>query len=79
MRRNPVRSTSVASIGYLPAERELEIKFRASGDVYRYFDVPREEYAAFMAAESKGTYLNQVFKPRAYRYVVVFEDRKSRV
>ena len=37
-------------------ERELEIKFRASSDVYRYFDVPGEEYAAFMAAESKGSY-----------------------
>ncbi len=79
MRRIPVHSTSVASIGYLPTERELEIKFRASGDVYRYFDVPREEYAAFMAAESKGTYLNQVFKPREYRYVVVSEGRKFRV
>jgi KTSC domain len=79
MRRNPVRSKSIASIGYLPAERELEIKFRASGDVYRYFDVPPEEYAAFLAAESKGTYLNQVFKPREYRYVVVSEARKSRV
>jgi hypothetical protein len=78
MRRVPVRSTTIASIGYLPAERELEIKFRASGDVYRYFDVPSEEYAAFMAAESKGTYLNQVFKPREYRFVVVFEGRKSR-
>jgi hypothetical protein len=79
MRRNPVRSTSIASIGYLPAERELEVEFRASGDVYRYFDVPAEEHAAFMAAESKGTYLNQVFKPRGYCFVVVFEGRKSRV
>ena len=79
MRRIPVRSTSIASIGYLPAERELEIEFRASCDVYRYFDVPGEEYAAFMTAESKGTYLNQVFKPREYPYVVVFEGRKSRV
>ena len=35
--------------------RELEIKFRASGDVYRYFDVSGEEYAAVMAAKSKGT------------------------
>jgi hypothetical protein len=60
-------------------ERELEIEFRASGDVYRYFDVPGEEYAAFMAAESKGTYLNQVFKPREYRYLVVLEGGKSRV
>jgi hypothetical protein len=79
MRRNPVRSTSIASIAYLPKERELEIKFRASGDVYRYFDVPAEEYSAFMAAESKGTYLNQAFKPREYRYVVVSEGKKSTV
>ena len=76
MRRIPVRSTSIASIGYLAAERELEIRFRASGDVYRYFDVPGTEYAAFMAADSKGTYLNQVFKPREYRYVVVSEGKK---
>ena len=79
MRRIPVRSTSIASIGYVPKNRELEIEFRASGDVYRYFDVPTEEYAAFMAAESKGTYLNQVFKPRGYRYLVVLEGEKSRV
>ena len=79
MRRIPVRSTSIASIGYLPASRELEIEFRASGDVYRYFDVPGEEYAAFMVAESKGTYLNQVFKPREYRYVVVSEGKKRRI
>jgi hypothetical protein len=79
MRRKPVPSTSIASIGYLPGVRELEIEFRASGDVYRYFDVPCEEYAGFMAAESKGTYLNQVFKPRGYRYVVIFGGKRSRV
>jgi hypothetical protein len=79
MRRIPVCSTSITSIGYLHPKRVLEIQFRASGDVYRYFDVPSEEYAAFMAAESKGTYLNQIFKPREYRYVVVSEGKKSRV
>jgi hypothetical protein len=79
MRRIPVRSTSIASIGYLPASRELEVEFRESGDVYRYFNVPGEEYEAFMAAESKGTYLNQVFKPREYRYFVVLQGNKQRV
>ena len=52
--------------------------FAPGGDVYRYFDVPAEEYAAFMAAESKGTYLNQVFKLREYGYVVVTEGKKPR-
>ena len=74
-----VDSSSIASIGYEAATRELEIEFRESGDVYRYFDVPGDEYAAFMAAESKGSYLNQVFKTREYRYVVVSKGRKSRI
>jgi hypothetical protein len=71
MRRTWVNSSSIASIGYEVAKRELEIEFRESGDVYRYFDVPEEEYAAFLTAESKGTYLNQKFKERNYRYLRV--------
>ena len=71
MRRIWIDSSSIASIGYEAATRELEIEFRESGDVYRYFDVPEEEYAAFLAADSRGIYLNQVFKERNYRYRLV--------
>jgi hypothetical protein len=71
MRRIWIDSSSIASIGYEAATRELEIEFRESGDVYRYFDVPEEEYAAFLAADSRGNYLNQVFKERNYRYRLV--------
>jgi hypothetical protein len=71
MRRIWVDSSSIASIGYEAATRELEIEFRESGDVYRYLDVPEEEYAAFLAADSRGTYLNQVFKERNYRYRLI--------
>ncbi len=66
-----VESSSITSIGYDAAKRELEIEFRESGDVYQYFDVSSEEYAAFLAADSKGTYLNQVFKERNYPYFLV--------
>ena len=52
-----------------PQDRVLEVEFRQSGEIYRYFDVPDEEHAAFLAAESKGTHLNQVFKARGYRYM----------
>jgi hypothetical protein len=45
-------------MGYDADSLELEIEFRQSGDVYLYFDVPAEEYRDFMAADSKGTYLN---------------------
>lgn len=68
MRRVPVESSSIPSVGYDPQLRVLELEFRQSGDIYQYFDVPAEEYAAFLAAESKGTYLNQQFNPRGYRY-----------
>jgi hypothetical protein len=59
MQRIPVASSSIASIGYAPRERVLELEFRQSGEVYQYFDVPAEEYTAFLAADSKGTYMNQ--------------------
>ena len=54
MRRQAVDSESIASIGYTASRCELDIEFRQSGDVYRYFGVSADEHAAFMTAESKG-------------------------
>jgi hypothetical protein len=68
MERARVNSTSIASLGYEVETRILEIEFRDSGEVYRYFDVPLFEYEAFLQAPSKGTYLNRVFKMHEYRY-----------
>jgi hypothetical protein len=68
MQRVPVDSSSIASIGYAPEQQVLELEFRQSGEVYQYFNVPAEEHTAFLAADSKGTYLNRHFKPRQYRY-----------
>jgi len=62
-----VDSTTLVSIGY-DAEK---CEFRESGKVFLYFDVSSEEHEAFMAAESKGEYLNKVFKLRGYRYEIV--------
>ena len=61
-----VDSTSIGAIGYSFLKRQLGIEFRKSGDVYFYFDVPPEEYQVFMAAESKGEYLNRIFKAKGY-------------
>lgn len=71
MLREPVESSVIASMGYAPAERVLELEFRGSGDIYDYFDVPPEVYAEFREAKSKGTYLNQVFKNLGYPYTRV--------
>jgi hypothetical protein len=75
VQREPVDSSVIASMGYSPKERILELEFRETGDLYDYFDVPPEEYAAFRCAESKGTYLNQVFKLRCYRYIRVNDSK----
>ena len=72
MRMHLVDSTSIFAIGYNPYRHLLDIQFRTSenkpGEIYRYYDVPPEEHAAFMAAESKGAYLNKEFKAAGYRY-----------
>lgn len=69
-------STSIASIGYESRSCELDIEFRQSGDVYRYSGVSPAEHIEFMAAESKGSYLNQVFKPKGHPYTVAKRGRK---
>ena len=76
MRRVAVESASIASIGYDRKRRELEVEFRETGDVYRYFQVSAAEYADFIAAESMGSYLNQVFKPRHHHYFVIKEGKR---
>ncbi|HXC96790.1 MAG TPA: KTSC domain-containing protein [Edaphobacter sp.] len=61
-------STVIAAMHYNEKTQILTIVYRGKRGVYRYFDVPSEEYAAFCAAPSKGTYLNEIFKTREYRY-----------
>lgn len=75
MRREAVESECIASIGHAADKNELEIEFRQNGSVYRYFGVSSDEHSEFMAAESKGSYLNQVFKLKAHPYVKVRHRR----
>jgi hypothetical protein len=61
MFREPVVSTSIASIGYDDVDRILEVEF-ISGNVYRYRDVEEDVYERFLAAASKGAFLNEHIK-----------------
>lgn len=63
MKRNPVQSSSIASIGYDENSATLEIEF-LNGGVYQYFDVPKNIYDEIMAAGSQGQYLAQNIKGR---------------
>jgi len=46
-------SKLIASSAYDTGTRTLYLRFR-SGDVYRYFDFPEEQYPSFLDAESHG-------------------------
>jgi KTSC domain len=60
--RIPVTSSTVKSIGYSDVNRVLQVEFQR-GALYRYKDVPTQVFTAFLASESKGTFLNQMIKP----------------
>ncbi|WP_112236690.1 KTSC domain-containing protein [Kribbella monticola] len=62
MRRRPVDSASVRSVGYSMSSRTLEIEF-VNGSVYQYFDVPQPTYAGLLAASSIGNFVNTQIKP----------------
>jgi predicted nuclease of predicted toxin-antitoxin system len=66
--KNPTRilveSSAIYSISYDPKSETLDIEFKSSGETYRYFDVPNDEYQGLLAATSKGAYLNSEIKPK---------------
>ena len=61
-------SSVISAMKYNDVTRTLTIVYRGSRGRYHYLDVPPEEWIAFQSAPSKGTYLNQVFKTRNYRF-----------
>ena len=66
MEREKVDSSSLDSVGYDPRSATLEVEFK-NGGVYRYLEVPEDEWRSLRTAESKGIYLNTHIKP-SYRY-----------
>jgi hypothetical protein len=61
MKRTPIDSSSLASIGYEPRTRTLEVEFRG-GRVYRYLSVPPKVVRSLLEADSAGRYLNLEIK-----------------
>ena len=62
MERKAVRSTNVASVGYDPKSKVLEIAFK-SGGVYQYSNVPEKRYQSLMKASAIGSYFIREIKP----------------
>jgi hypothetical protein len=69
MKREPVESTAIKSIGYNEDKNILEVEILETGRIYKYFDVPLEKYLDLMEAKSLGEYYNRVIKEK-YEYTL---------
>jgi hypothetical protein len=58
----PIESSSVAAAGYDVDRKILRLRY-SGGATYDYADVPQEVFAAFVAAPSRGQFVNQHIKP----------------
>jgi hypothetical protein len=63
----PVVSSNLASVGYDPNTRTLEVQFH-SGGIYQYSGVPQPVYADLMAASSHGRFFDRYVKKARYPY-----------
>jgi hypothetical protein len=67
MKRVPVESSAIASIGYDSEEETLEVEF-SSGTVYRYLRVPADVAAALYEADSRGKYFGEFVRAAGYEF-----------
>ena len=58
-----VQSTAVSKVAYDPARESLYVLY-VRGETFEYFKVPESVYREFLAAGSKGRFLNQRLKRR---------------
>jgi hypothetical protein len=52
----PLESKMLASVAYDTQNHILYLRFRKTGDVYRYFEFPAADYQAFLDAQSRGRF-----------------------
>lgn len=72
-----VESRAILSVDHDAESGTLFVRFRDSGDLYAYFDVPEPEFEAFLTAESKGRFFSERVKPR-YSFHHVREFRRAK-
>jgi hypothetical protein len=63
---NTPESSSIAAFAYSAADSHLYVRFK-NGRSYRYAGVPEAVYAAFLRADSKGSFFNAQIQGR-YAY-----------
>ncbi len=69
MKRIPVLSSNLVSVGYEASTSTLEVEFH-SGSIYQYSGVPEREYQELLDAPSKGKHFHRNIRDR-YPYTQV--------
>ena len=75
MKREPVESKTMRSVGYEARSRILEIEFQ-SGALYQYLEIPRKVHEELIRAESKGQYFNSEIRDD-YEFVSAGKTRRA--
>ncbi len=57
-------STAISRIEYQPGTATLDVWFRDSGRLYRYYHVPVRVFEAFRKSVSKGRFFNSHIRDR---------------
>ena len=70
MQREPIASSSIASVGYDEATKTLELEFH-NGRIYQFFNIPPQMAAALKAAPSHGAYFNKYLRNSEYEFTLI--------
>lgn len=62
-RLTPIDSSMFSHHHYDPDARTMTVRFKKSGQVFQYDDVPIEKHVAFTESASPGRYFNERIKP----------------
>ena len=62
-----LESKMLSAAAYDYSKQILYLRFRNTGDVYRYFEFPAADYQAFHRAESKGRFFRSRIRDH-FRY-----------
>jgi hypothetical protein len=64
--RTPVESSNIASVGFCPDRKCIEICFK-NGSVYEYVDCDQKLFDDLIASESKGKFVNSNLKTGKFK------------
>ena len=62
-----LESKMLSAAAYDDSKQILYLRFRNTGHVYRYFDLPAADYQIFLKAESKGRFFRSQIRDH-FRY-----------